>query len=172
MDIVQGALDVAGLAPVVGILADLTNAGISTARGNYADAALSMSAAVPLAGTVAGLAKIAKSAKKIVRKAVHKIRPPKGVRKLPFEDAGRLTEINKTLDRIDKNGLFPYARDNSVFRNAQGRLPRGNYREYTVDTPGLSHRGKRRIVRDQNTGNTYYTDDHYENFVQIDPRRY
>ena len=67
------------MAPVVGILADLTNAGISTARGNYADAALSMSAAVPLAGTVAGLAKIAKSAKKIVKKAIHKIRPPKGV---------------------------------------------------------------------------------------------
>ena len=67
LDIVQGALDVAGLAPVVGILADLTNAGISTARGNYADAALSMAAAVPVLGTAAGAGKLAKRATTIYR---------------------------------------------------------------------------------------------------------
>ena len=78
MDIVQGALDVAGLAPVVGLPADLLNAGISAARGNYTDAALSMAAAVPLAGTVAGIAKIAKSAKKVFKKVTKKLkRSPK-----------------------------------------------------------------------------------------------
>ena len=64
-DVVQGALDVAGLAPVVGLPADVLNAAISTARGNYADAALSMAAAVPVLGTAAGTAKIAKSASNI-----------------------------------------------------------------------------------------------------------
>jgi guanyl-specific ribonuclease Sa len=48
--------------------------------------------------------------------------------------------------------------------------PRGYYREYTVDTPGASDRGGRRIV----TGGTppevfYYTDDHYRTFRQIEP---
>ena len=69
MDIVQGALDVAGLAPVVGILADGLNAGISTARGNYADAALSMAAAIPIVGTAAGAAKLTYKGTKALRKA-------------------------------------------------------------------------------------------------------
>ena len=61
---VQGALDVAGLAPVVGLPADVLNAGISVARGNYADAALSVAAAVPVLGTAAGAGKIAGKAAK------------------------------------------------------------------------------------------------------------
>ncbi|MER2497020.1 ribonuclease domain-containing protein [Vibrio neptunius] len=95
-----------------------------------------------------------------------------GGRKLPFTDNDRLTEINKTLDRIDTNGPFPHKRDGITFKNREGKLPEGNYKEYTVDTPGASNRGARRIVRDQDTGNTYYTDDHYENFIQIDPKKY
>lgn len=61
-----------------------------------------------------------------------------------------------------------------MFGNFEGLLPeheRGYYREYTVPTPGLKHRGARRIV----TGGTplddppemYYTDDHYESFCLI-----
>ena len=65
-DAVQGALDVAGLAPVVGLPADLLNAGISAARGNYTDAALSMAAAVPVIGTAAGAGKIAHRATKLL----------------------------------------------------------------------------------------------------------
>ena len=60
-DVVQGALDVAGLAPVVGLPADLLNAGISAARGNYTDAALSLAAAVPVIGNAVGAGKAAKA---------------------------------------------------------------------------------------------------------------
>ncbi|WP_125717240.1 ribonuclease domain-containing protein [Pseudoalteromonas rubra] len=95
-----------------------------------------------------------------------------GGRKLPFTDNDRLTEINKTLDRIDTNGPFPHNRDGITFRNREGKLPEGNYKEYTVNTPGASNRGARRVVRDQDTGNTYYTDDHYKNFIQIEPKKY
>ena len=49
-DYFQGALDVVGMIPAVGNAADLLNAGISTVRGNYGDAALSLGAAVPGAG--------------------------------------------------------------------------------------------------------------------------
>jgi guanyl-specific ribonuclease Sa len=68
-------------------------------------------------------------------------------------------------------GHFRTKKDGTVFQNREGRLPDGNYREYTVETPGASNRGARRIVRDKDTGRTFYTDDHYENFVEIDPTR-
>lgn len=97
--------------------------------------------------------------------------PNSGGRKLPFSDQDRLTEVNKTLDRIEQNGPFPYQKDGTVFQNREGRLPEGDYREYTVDTPGATNRGKRRIVQDQETGRTFYTDDHYHNFVEIDPSK-
>jgi RHS repeat-associated protein len=92
-------------------------------------------------------------------------------RNLPFEDAGRLNEVNKTLDRIESGGPFPYKQDGAVFRNKEGRLPEGNFREHTVDTPGASNRGSRRIVQEIDNGKTYYTDDHYQNFIQIDPAK-
>jgi hypothetical protein len=40
-------LDVVGFVPVVGTVADLANAGISAARGDYAGAAINLVAAVP-----------------------------------------------------------------------------------------------------------------------------
>lgn len=58
-----------------------------------------------------------------------------------------------------------------MFRNREGKLPDGNYREYTVDSPDANNRGARRIVRDVDSGKTYYTDDHYQNFIQIDPQK-
>jgi ribonuclease T1 len=56
-----------------------------------------------------------------------------------------------------------------VFRNRERRLPnrpRGYYREYTVETPGHSDRGARRIVVGRQ-GEMYYTDDHYRRFRRI-----
>tara|TARA_Y100001938_G_scaffold149852_1_gene238302 strand:+ start:17139 stop:17969 length:831 start_codon:yes stop_codon:yes gene_type:complete len=59
-NILHGALDLAGMVPIVGNVADLANAGIYSARGKYGDAALSAAAAVPLAGYGASAAKGAK----------------------------------------------------------------------------------------------------------------
>jgi ribonuclease T1 len=81
--------------------------------------------------------------------------------------------VAATLALIERGGPYPHAKDGSVFSNREGRLPRqprGYYREYTVDTPGASNRGARRIVRGTN-GETYYTSDHYESFVRIDEER-
>lgn len=83
------------------------------------------------------------------------------------------TELQRTLQKIHSNGPFPYSQDGSIFNNRERQLaqkPRGYYHEYTVNTPGLSHRGARRIV----TGGTppevfYYTEDHYRSFRQIEP---
>ncbi|QIK76852.1 ribonuclease domain-containing protein [Nocardioides piscis] len=78
-------------------------------------------------------------------------------------------EAAETLALIDAGGPYPYAEDDGVFGNFEGILPdheRGYYREYTVDTPGLSHRGARRIVAGS-ADELYWTDDHYSSFSRI-----
>lgn len=82
-------------------------------------------------------------------------------------------EARATLALIERDGPFPHPQDGGVFGNREGHLPRrerGFYREYTVETPDLRHRGARRIV----TGGTpprayYYTDDHYDSFRRFEP---
>lgn len=78
-------------------------------------------------------------------------------------------EARETLALIDKGGPFPFDRDGIVFGNFEKRLPikeRGYYKEYTVKTPGVRHRGARRIVTGQR-GERYYSDDHYQSFRRI-----
>jgi hypothetical protein len=64
LDGVQLALDIVGMIPVVGEVADIANAGISLARGDYAGAALSLAAAIPGVGWAATGAKLATKGKK------------------------------------------------------------------------------------------------------------
>jgi len=53
LDSVQTGLDIFGMIPVIGELADFANAGLSFARGDYAGAALSIAAMVPFVGNAA-----------------------------------------------------------------------------------------------------------------------
>ena len=56
-----------------------------------------------------------------------------------------------------------------TFQNREGLLPSersGFYSEYTVQTPGSSDRGARRIIEGQD-GVLYYTDDHYDSFSVV-----
>lgn len=87
-------------------------------------------------------------------------------------------EGRETLALIKQGGPFPYKKkDGSTFGNFEQRLPikpRGYYREYTVPTPGLKHRGPRRIVAGLGScgdvrcsGEYYYTADHYKSFQRI-----
>jgi ribonuclease T1 len=77
--------------------------------------------------------------------------------------------------QIPQGGPFKFDKDGTVFGNRERLLPgqtRGYYREYTVATPGLNHRGARRIVcggppRAPDT--CFYTADHYESFRKIVP---
>ncbi|MEV6868092.1 DNRLRE domain-containing protein [Streptosporangium subroseum] len=64
------ALDVVGMIPVAGEVADLANAGWYAAEGNYVDAALSLAGAIPFAGTAATAAKWVKTSVKIVTSTV------------------------------------------------------------------------------------------------------
>lgn len=77
-------------------------------------------------------------------------------------------EAHATLRLIAQGGPFPHRQDGSVFGNRERRLPskpRGYYHEYTVETPGLGHRGARRIITGGQPPHVYYyTDDHYDSF--------
>lgn len=64
--------------------------------------------------------------------------------------------------------------DGKHFGNYEGLLPKQHsnyYREYTVKTPGLNHRGARRIVVGGGTDTDpevwYYSSDHFESFCEI-----
>jgi len=78
-------------------------------------------------------------------------------------------EGRDTLLAIKQSGPFAYPRDGVVFSNFEQVLPkrsRGYYHEYTVETPGASNRGARRIISGV-TGEYYYTADHYQTFKRI-----
>lgn len=78
------------------------------------------------------------------------------------------------LGLIYQGGPFTYDKDGVSFGNRERILPaksRAYYREYTVKTPGVSHRGARRIVcggeQPAQPDICYYTDDHYASFRTI-----
>ncbi len=82
-------------------------------------------------------------------------------------------QIDNTIALIQQGGPYPYPdKDGSTFGNRESRLPaeaRGYYREYTVPTPGVSHRGARRIVTGGNPPTVYYlTLDHYDSFSKLE----
>ncbi|WP_334135969.1 ribonuclease domain-containing protein [Tepidimonas sp.] len=85
-------------------------------------------------------------------------------------------EAREVMRLIRQGGPFPYDKDGTVFFNRERLLPvykRGYYREYTVPTPGVRHRGARRIVcggwEPTVPDACYYTADHYASFRRIVP---
>ena len=81
-------------------------------------------------------------------------------------------EAIETLQAIERGGPFAHDRDGVVFQNRERRLPdqpRGYYHEYTVETPGASDRGARRIIAGGDPPEVYYyTDDHYRTFRRVE----
>ena len=80
-------------------------------------------------------------------------------------------EAREALTLIEKGGPYAFDRDGIVFGNFEKRLPikdRGYYNEFTVKTPGVKHRGARRIVTGKG-GEKYYSDDHYKTFKRVVP---
>lgn len=80
----------------------------------------------------------------------------------------------EVMEQIRQGGPFQYEKDGTVFGNRERLLPgqrRGYYREYTVPTPGLRHRGAKRIVcggqQPRSPDACYYTEDHYSSFRLI-----
>jgi RHS repeat-associated protein len=156
-----GALE--SLIPVWGSGREAVN---DWSEGRYASAA--WNAGLAVTDVVPGKVLIGAACKGVLKVAKGSTSLLKTARNVPISDPGRVKEINKTLDRMSQGGPHPHAKDGTIFENKERKLPPGDYREYTVDTPGAPTRGLRRVVKDELTGRTYYTDDHYKNFVQIE----
>ena len=96
-------------------------------------------------------------------------RPRPTVGLATIEESWLPSQARDTLALIRAGGPHPYRRDDGVFGNREGLLPRqpsGYYREYTVVTPGSDDRGPRRIISGAD-GDRYWTADHYASFRQI-----
>ena len=92
----------------------------------------------------------------------------------PSSSSSESEAISEVLAAIESGEPLPYEEDGQTFQNREGLLPSqplGYYSEYTVETPGSPDRGARRLVIGDG-GETYYTDDHYASFTQIDPADY
>ncbi|MBI9000966.1 ribonuclease [Corynebacterium sp. CCM 9185] len=108
--------------------------------------------------------------------------PSRSATRTPSAEAERTCPLDTlpeqaelVVEDILAGGPFDHpAHDGKHFGNYERRLPRENnsyYREYTVETPGLRHRGERRIITgggsDRDPDVWYYTDDHYDSFCLI-----
>ncbi|MFC4701776.1 RHS repeat-associated core domain-containing protein [Glaciecola siphonariae] len=122
LDSIQTGLDFFGMLPVIGEVADLANAGISLARGDYQGAALSLAAMVPIVGNAATGVKLARKATKVRGGAK---RGPK-----TDPDAPHNKKIREVGDQIEAAG--------GVVIAGGGRLP-----EQLVRTPGGNKSGRR-----------------------------
>ncbi|WP_247695337.1 RHS repeat-associated core domain-containing protein, partial [Streptomyces sp. B93] len=114
-DIGHAALDVAGMVPVIGEAADIANGIWYAAEGNYADAALSMAAAVPGLGAAATAAKYAKKGAKAAdaiknsnkaSKAKPKHTKPKGEGSKP-KSKPKSKKNKKSCPKDKKNSFLP-----------------------------------------------------------------
>jgi len=75
---------------------------------------------------------------------------------------------NKPKDYRTVEGEF--IRGGNPYRNRSGDLPlQDTYREYDVNArpTATTRRDAERLIRDQNTDQVWYTDDHYANFREI-----
>ena len=65
MEGLHGVLDVVGMIPIIGEVADAANAAIYLGEGRYGEAALATAAMISLAGNVVGAAKLARTGAKL-----------------------------------------------------------------------------------------------------------
>lgn len=94
-------------------------------------------------------------------------------------------KVLKTLKLIKSNTSWPYRKDGTVFYNNKRLLPireDGYYREFTIvarkklyqliqtsssDVEPSGERGLQRLVMGGNKKNFYYSNDHYDSFMEI-----
>lgn len=139
LDQIQEGLDYAGLVEGPGTLADLTNAGISTFRGHFGDAALSMGAAVPLVGGAFGIAKLGKWARHhtIPRAVMKKLSPAvaadkriRGCRGSPNIQVIR-KEVHEEIHSSPPGDYYPGGDYNRMFDELIETM--GGHKNVTVD---------------------------------------
>lgn len=165
---------------VVTVIAVFTwNAFIRDDGGSSEDAAASSSTTAPAADTTTSTEARPTTTTEAVTSTTAELVPgtsapgppaAEAVSDLPTASVDDLpAEALDTLALIEDGGPYPYDQDDGTFGNREGLLPDqydGYYREYTVETPGSPDRGARRLIVGAD-GEVYYTDNHYESFVEV-----
>ena len=116
-DATQTALDVVGLIPAVGEIADCLNGVISLARGDYAGAALSFAAMVPFFGSAVTGAKILDKAKDMYKAT-----------KLDKEGAKGVYDLMMTTTKGDVQ--YYVGQSNNIFRRLKQHFNPKKFRFY------------------------------------------
>ncbi len=119
MDWLQGGLDVAGMAPAVGIIADALNTAISLGRGNWADAGLSAAAMIPIVGQGATAGKWIKNS-------------------LKYSD-----EAASGLKSLSKSSFSAHKRALKKVHGEVGSLPKGRAGKFGSPQAGTARKGYR-----------------------------
>ncbi|HCE7029497.1 TPA: polymorphic toxin type 15 domain-containing protein [Pseudomonas aeruginosa] len=110
LDGLQLGLDVVGLIPVVGEIADLANAGISLARGDYAGAALSLLSAIPFAGWLGTAGKVGRHGAKAAAEASAKA----------AKEAAERAAKKEAADKPAKEAAQKKAKEEAARKKASG----------------------------------------------------
>lgn len=139
LDGVQLALDAAGMVPVLGAVPDLINASISVLRGDWVGAGLSIVAAVPGVGDVAGGAKIAYKGAKIATKSTKVNKVATVAKKAKAHGGNSSTKIGTSIknNQINKSNNFgsetPIAKERQQLREIRAQRAGVNPKETHSD---------------------------------------
>ena len=132
LDGIQLALDAAGFVPGVGAVPDLINASISALRGNWADAGMSLLAAVPLIGDAAAGVKIARKGTKFAKSA--KITKP-----ILLKQAKQFVSKNITKQELLAKGICKNDAEVAFFSKAL-RHERRSFAKQFYETHGMTNK--------------------------------
>ncbi|MCY1286392.1 hypothetical protein D9M70_353610 [compost metagenome] len=127
LDGLQLGLDVVGLIPVVGEIADLANAGISLARGDYAGAALSLLSAIPFAGYLGTAGKVGRRGAKAAGEASAKA-TKEAAERTTKEAADKAAK--EAADKAAKEAAQKQAKEDAArSQNSGGKSKKNNTKE-------------------------------------------
>ena len=129
LDGIQIALDVAGFVPGFGAISDLTNAAISALRGNWAEAGMSVLAAVPIIGDAAAGVKIARRGYNITKMAKKSVSKNVDVTIKGLVNRGMSVEEAKAFRRAVRNERKKVARD---FYENYSNIPKDNIESHLL----------------------------------------
>ncbi|WP_211230855.1 hypothetical protein [Pseudomonas parafulva] len=134
LDGIQLGLDIFGLIPVVGEIADVANAGISLGRGDYAGAALSLLSAIPFGGYLGTAGKLVRRGTKTATEASAKV-AEEGTGRAAKEILGKATEVGsgstgakvlgdaKAVRQADPPSPPPKGISAELYRKLRARTP-------------------------------------------------
>jgi RHS repeat-associated protein len=154
-DIGHAVLDVAGMIPVVGEVADLANAAWYAAEGNYVDAALSAASAIPFAGYAATAVKAGKYADKAVDAVQAADKVADGVKTASKVDPPPLPKVDAPKPKPDA----PKPQEPSAPSCKVGN-------SFTGDTPVLMANGTRKAIQDVRVGDEVLATDPVSGLTQ------